>query len=48
MFEWADALLVPGREGKGAFTKEVSHNEQVQLFALKCICRAPKLVYMIV
>lgn len=33
--------------GKGASTKQVSHNEHVELFALKCICKASKLVYMI-
>lgn len=48
VFEWADALLVPGHEGKGAFTKEVSHNEHVQLFALECICKTSEFMYMTV
>lgn len=40
VFEWAGALLVPAHEEKCAFPKEVSHNEHVNLFALKCICKA--------
>lgn len=48
MFEWADALLVLGHEVKGASTKEVSHHEYVQLFALKWICKVHFCIQLII
>jgi len=37
-----------GTGGKVAFTKKVSHNEQLQLFVLKSICKGFKPVYITV